>query len=296
MAPSVLIIGAGGAIGTPLVAEFIKQNSSFSRIAILLSDPSKKSKFGSAETSGIEFVTGSFLDKSSYEGFDTVVSTVGNAILKLQPAMIDQAIAAGVRQFYPSEYGADLSQRGAWGQRYFRSKLETRAHLARRAKEVKEFKYTLILNGFFTEASPFCVDKESKTAPVFGSLDASTSVASVRDVVNMIVASIPHPYSSGTQKRELRITGSRQTFKELIEKLGRAQGIEYTFTFPHSSVALEEQYKAWEQDDEDGEYGAALKGLPTSGVAHAGEGDDSAAFGIKPESAENTFKRMFGGQ
>ena len=147
MALSILLIGAGGAIGTPLVQEFIRQKPSFSRIAILASDASKKAKFAEAEAAGIEVIVGSYLDVSSYKGFDTVISLVGNTLLKLQPAMIDQAIAAGVTQFYPSEYGSDLAQKQFFAHRYFRSKLDTRAHLARRARENPNFKYTLFLNG-----------------------------------------------------------------------------------------------------------------------------------------------------
>lgn len=47
--------------------EFIKQKSSFSRIAIL-SDPAKVSKFSDFTAQGIEVISGSFLDSKSYEG------------------------------------------------------------------------------------------------------------------------------------------------------------------------------------------------------------------------------------
>lgn len=67
MAPSVLIIGAGGAFGRPLVEEFIKQKSHFSRVGIL-ADPAKVSKFSDAAAQGIEIVPGSFLDPKAYEG------------------------------------------------------------------------------------------------------------------------------------------------------------------------------------------------------------------------------------
>ena len=62
--------------------------------------------------------------------FDVVISLVGNALLRLQPAMAELAAAAGVRQFYPSKYGADLSQTPAYTSRYFRPKQDTRDQLA----------------------------------------------------------------------------------------------------------------------------------------------------------------------
>jgi hypothetical protein len=67
MAPSVLVIGAGGAFGRPLIEEFIKQKSLFSRVGVL-SDPAKVSKFSDFAAQGIEVVSGSFLDPKSYEG------------------------------------------------------------------------------------------------------------------------------------------------------------------------------------------------------------------------------------
>lgn len=64
---SVLIIGAGGYIGSPVAHEFLKQKDSFSRVAIL-ADASKVSKFSAIQEAGMEIVVGSFTDPKSYEG------------------------------------------------------------------------------------------------------------------------------------------------------------------------------------------------------------------------------------
>ncbi|KAJ7330837.1 hypothetical protein DFH08DRAFT_966591 [Mycena albidolilacea] len=105
---SVLIIGASGTVGRPLVQEFLKHKTSFSRI-VVLSDPAKLSRFTDLQSQGVEVVVGSFLESSSYKGFDTVISLAGNAAMKLQPGMIEAAIAGGARHFYPSELGTDIS-------------------------------------------------------------------------------------------------------------------------------------------------------------------------------------------
>jgi nucleoside-diphosphate-sugar epimerase len=68
MAPSVLLIGAGGWLGVYLVKEFIGQKDKFGRVAILASDESKRSRFTEAEKSGIDVVVGSLLDVHSYKG------------------------------------------------------------------------------------------------------------------------------------------------------------------------------------------------------------------------------------
>jgi hypothetical protein len=139
MSISILIIGAGGAFGQPLLQESIRQKESFKIIAILAANKQKAEKFAWAEGEGIKIVVGSFLDPNSYSGtafkhtitflqltmelgFTHVISVVGNPILRLQPAMIQAAVSAGVTHFYPSEWNSDISQREIYSIRYFRDK------------------------------------------------------------------------------------------------------------------------------------------------------------------------------
>jgi hypothetical protein len=81
MAPSVLIIGASGSLGRPLVAEFQKQKSRFARVAIL-ADPAKAHKFAEEQKNGIDIVLGSFLDFKSYQGAPRLTNT---AVTPLTP-------------------------------------------------------------------------------------------------------------------------------------------------------------------------------------------------------------------
>ncbi|KAJ7817735.1 hypothetical protein B0H14DRAFT_2841512 [Mycena olivaceomarginata] len=67
MAPSVLLIGASGALGRPLVEEFQKQRARFNRVAIL-ADPERAHKFSEVQKNGIEVISGSFLDFKVYQG------------------------------------------------------------------------------------------------------------------------------------------------------------------------------------------------------------------------------------
>jgi hypothetical protein len=108
-------------------------------------------------------------------GFEVVVSLAGNSNMKDQPALIDAAVAGGVQHFYPSEYGADLSQPALANVRYFRDKHTTRKHLAEKAKAISGFRYTLLLAGSFTEWAVtdfFGVDIEKHTVETYGNPDA----------------------------------------------------------------------------------------------------------------------------
>jgi hypothetical protein len=64
---SVLLIGASGVLGKPLVEEFIRQKSKFEKIGIL-SDPTKLPKFDDVKRKGVEIISGSYLDPNSYRG------------------------------------------------------------------------------------------------------------------------------------------------------------------------------------------------------------------------------------
>lgn len=68
MSVSVLLIGAGGALGQPLLQELIRQKEAFKTVAILASSPDRAEKFSWVKEKGVNIVVGSFSDAKSYEG------------------------------------------------------------------------------------------------------------------------------------------------------------------------------------------------------------------------------------
>ncbi|EHK98750.1 putative Isoflavone reductase like protein IRL [Glarea lozoyensis 74030] len=108
-APSILLLGASGYLGVPLLAEFLTHRSKFSRLAIL-TDESRKHKFEDAKAKGVELIIGSYLEPDSFKGFNTVLSLLGNHAMADQPSIIKACLAAKVTEFYPSEFGGDSSQ------------------------------------------------------------------------------------------------------------------------------------------------------------------------------------------
>ncbi|PNP39720.1 hypothetical protein TGAMA5MH_08391 [Trichoderma gamsii] len=296
MAPSVLVIGAGGAFGRPLMEEFIKQKSSFSRIAIL-SDPAKVSKFSDFTAQGIEVISGSFLDSKSYEGFEVVVSVVGNSIMRLQPAMVEAAITAGVRHFYPSEFGSDISQENLRTFRYFRDKRATRDHLAAKAKEHSDFYYTLMLTGIFTEwtADPFYnVDVVAHTANPYGYPDKPLHVTSIPDIAKYTVESILLPVTPGVQKREIRVVGEKTTFQKFVDDLGEVQGVKYKVTYLDLAEAAAKEREAWARGDEADELKWSVKPMAAGGIALVPGELDNDKFSFRPESVKDTMQRIYG--
>ncbi|KAJ7472611.1 hypothetical protein FB451DRAFT_939538, partial [Mycena latifolia] len=96
---SLIVIGAGGSLGHPLVEETQRQKSRFAHL-VILSDTAKAHKFTDVQENGIKVVLGSYLDLKSYTGTPRIALTsralVGSALMRLQSTMIDAALADGV--------------------------------------------------------------------------------------------------------------------------------------------------------------------------------------------------------
>lgn len=65
--PSVLVVGASGAFGQPLVEEFLRQKSKFNKIGVL-ARPGTEHKYPDAQAKGLTVIVGSMLDVNSYKG------------------------------------------------------------------------------------------------------------------------------------------------------------------------------------------------------------------------------------
>jgi hypothetical protein len=110
---SILVIGPTGRLGIDICRGLAKEKNNFKRLAAFdnTSRPSSSSQIetlSELKQEGFEIISGSYTDVSCYQDFDAVVIVLGNHALNLQPQIIDAAISAGVRHFYPSEFGADL--------------------------------------------------------------------------------------------------------------------------------------------------------------------------------------------
>ena len=99
---------------------------------------------------------------------------------------------------------------------------------------------------------------------------------------------------SSEQKREIRIAGSTQTYQELIDTLGRVQGVKYQCTYNDPTEATKKSAEAWMSGKgEADEYLWALKALPASGIGSLGSKLDNSLLSFTPETAEQTFRRIF---
>ncbi|KAF2428298.1 NAD(P)-binding protein [Tothia fuscella] len=295
MAPSVLVIGGSGFMGTPVVEELLSKKDQFGKIGIL-ADPSRADKFDAIKSRGVNIVKGSYLDSRCYAGYDTVLSLVGNALMKIQPGIIEAAVTGGVTHFYPSEFGADLSMPELRNVRYFRDKYATRETLVEKAKEVSGFRYTLLMSGSFTEFSAsefFGVDTVKHTVDTFGKPDAMITNTAHLDVVKYLAASILLPFKSADPKREIRVAGGRQTWQQLMDLLAEIQGVQYTINYQSPKPAIENEKAAFVVGDVNAQLAWSAKPLAASGLSNL-DSLDNDFFDFVPETPRETFTKMFG--
>ena len=192
---SVLVIGPTGSVGLALCKKFIERSSSFERIAAFNNterptDPAKQAILDELHQSGVEIVSGTYSDVSAFRGFEVIMMPLGNFGNFLQPQVIDTAIKAGVRHFYPSEFGGDLTVGDNWNQRYYRDKVLAREHLEKRDSELRQHGdgvgWSLVCIGRFTEwsiAPYFGWDHVNHTAEIYGNENGRQSLIALDELV-----------------------------------------------------------------------------------------------------------------
>lgn len=186
---SILVLSPSGVVGSLLCQALLTHRDSFSRIAAFKNtdrpiSSSKESNYASLSDQGLEIVSESYTSVPAFTGFDTVIMPLGNHGLYLQPQIIDTAIAAGVRHFYPSEWGADLTSGDNARQRYYKYKMLTRSHLAQRSKEVEGLGWTLIQVGRFTEYAAtkhLGIENAEHRARVYGNKAGRQSLLAMKE-------------------------------------------------------------------------------------------------------------------
>ncbi|SPO06191.1 related to 2`-hydroxyisoflavone reductase [Cephalotrichum gorgonifer] len=83
------------------------------------------------------------------EGTEVVISTLGTPGFALQDALVDAAIAAGVKRFIPSEFGCDTANPKTRKLPVYAQKVAIQDKLIEKSKAIPSFSYTLVFNNAF---------------------------------------------------------------------------------------------------------------------------------------------------
>jgi hypothetical protein len=93
------------------------------------------------------------------------------------------------------------------------------------------------------------------------------------------------------------VHGTKTTFQGLVDALGAARGVKYETQYLEPVEAAKKQEKARLAGDEETEMMWSVRPLIASGFGIAdGEGQklDNGLFDFKPETMQETFKRVYG--
>lgn len=216
--------------------------------------------------------------------------------MKFQPAIIDAAVQGGVKEFYPSEYGSDISQGDYLTNRYFRDKQVTRQHLRDTVSREPSFNYTLVMIGGLIEfaLTPlFGTDVVNKTFTFYGTPEKTESLTAVADVARYVVESILLP-KSPTQERQFRVVGGQYAWGNLIDAVERAQGVTYKREFFPRQEAIDNAVACAKQGDTDGELGYSLKAIMGDPEAETVPKPwDNGKFSFEPQTLEDILDQFF---
>ncbi|KIW30498.1 uncharacterized protein PV07_06240 [Cladophialophora immunda] len=307
MFKSILLVGAigVGSFGDYVAHELIKDPTHFTRIAFFNNisrptDEAKKARIQELKAQGFEIIDAAdYASPKAYEGFDCVLSFLGNHGLYLQPAIIDAAIEAGVRHFYPSEYGADITEGQNWTQRYYKYKVQTREHLDAKAQEIPDLGWTYYLLGRLTEwsvISHFGFDNKNAKAKIYGTSSGRQSLISAQDSARYLVETLKEPLSPQAKgrRRTYRISGSDPTYAEIFEILERVTGRKYDVTYLDVESAKQEEAQAKVSGDIDAELAASHKLIQgREGTLLPRPWDNDRFPQIHPKNVEETLREAF---
>jgi len=234
---NLLLIGASGNIGTPILNALLKE-SAFN-ITILSREgststfpegvPVKKADYSSHEAL-----------VSAFRGHDTIISLIGRDFID-QLKFVDAAVEAGVKKFYPSEYGSSDPNNKAktdefWQRVGFVGKQPTFDKLKELSLEGK-IEYTAIRTGPFFDwglhATFLGFNIPAHTATIWNDGNQILSSSNLSFIARSLVYTLHHP--AEYKNRVANVYSYKFTQNELLLILEKYSG--HKFELEHISSA-----------------------------------------------------------
>ena len=133
-----------------------------------------------------------------------------------QPALVDAAIAAGVKRFVPSEFGSDVSGNANTAKLpVFGGKVKTQEYLKQKADQIS---YTIIVNGAFLDWGVmvgFIANLKGGKNRIYDDGDRPRSMSTLADVGKAVAGVLDHPEE--TKNRTVYIQSAAVSQNRLIE-------------------------------------------------------------------------------
>ncbi|KAK8852210.1 Nucleoside-diphosphate-sugar epimerase [Apiospora arundinis] len=285
---NVAIAGAGGNLGkvvTPSLVSTGKFN-----IRVLTRQGSSTANL----PKGVEVVEVDYTSPESLQaalaGQDAVISLITTPAAMTQLALIDAAIAAGVKRFIPSEFGSNLANAKTRANPVFKHKVQTEDYLVEKAASTS-LTYTFFYNNAFLDwalRANFIVDFTQSKPQVLDGGDTPFSATTMQTVADGLAGVLLHPEE--TKNRAVYVHDLVTSQNKLLDLARQARPDR---TWEPESVALDDLVAVAEKRMAQGIFdfetiGPFLKRAiadPECGGVFTGQ-DDNELLGLKGKTDE----------
>ncbi|KDN46571.1 hypothetical protein RSAG8_04224, partial [Rhizoctonia solani AG-8 WAC10335] len=280
-AKTVALAGANGFVGKAFAKELLAQGIDtriLTRPESINSAPLQEFKSKGASLHAVSYDDESSIVKA-LQGVDVLISTVaGAALVSAQVPLIKAAKAAGVKLFFPSEYGSIFEAASNPS-----PVIQSKKTVIKTAQEVG-LPFAALSNGGFPEycfIPPLGYNFAEKKVTIWGDGNAKstwTTVHSVADWVANVLKTVP---ISELENKHLRIQGNAATANEVVKLWEKKHNDKLNVEY-HPLKELDDRVNASAED-----FLAILLQEWASGRGEIGGKDNELYPGWKPDSLES---------
>ncbi|CAE6429968.1 unnamed protein product [Rhizoctonia solani] len=285
-AKTVALAGANGFVGKAFAKEFLNQGIDLrilTRAESINSAPLQEFKSKGASLHAISYDDEASIVKA-LQGVDVLVSTVaGGALVSAQVPLISAAKTAGVKLFFPSEYGSTFD-----GPPNPSPVIQSKKKVIQAAKDAG-LPFAALSNGGFPEYCfiplnrPIGYNFAEKKVTIWGDGNAKnswTTVHSVADWLANVLKSVP---ISQLENKHLLIQGTVATANEVIKLWEQKHGAKLEVDY-HPTKELDDRVNASADD-----FLAILLQEWASGRGELGGKDNGLYPEWKPDTIESVL-------
>jgi len=232
-----------GTVGSHIVRELLKLKNAGKIDNVTILTRSDSSNYGDYKASGAKVTVVDYSSaeslKNGLTGSDVVINTVGPAALQSQHLLAEQAKAAGVKLFVPSEFG------NATDRKHPEGVFAVKQSVHHKLKEL-DLPYALFFTGPHTDycfISSIGLDLNSSNVTVGLDGNALNSFTSQPDVGRFVAYVLTNLPRSKLEWRTFRIEAERKSFNQIFKEHEERTGKKLNVTYRSESelqAALEE--------------------------------------------------------
>jgi len=239
---NIIIAGAGGNVGVPILEECLKSSL---RVSVLTRQGST-----SIFPENVKVITSDYSPTSlahAFAGQDAVISILGlSAVGDPQYALVEAAVKAGVKRFLPSEFGLDNASAQLLDVLPpFRVRTELIDTLKAKQAAGSPMEWTAFITGMFLDwglrTGFLGVDVEQRTAEIWDDGDVPFTATNLAVVARTVVKLLTDAAAYKASRNAYIYTGSvTTTQKELLAATEKATNAKFGVTRIESQKLIEE--------------------------------------------------------